>query len=198
MTTEKSQIRNEVKQRLSKLYNKSVFSESILEKLSRHELFCQCLQSNKPADNMLMGYAEIQDEPPLLAYLFQTLPNGFVLPRIEGNDICPVLVRVSDELVNVPPYGIRELRNELATKPERRVNVEQLALVIVPGLAFDKRCNRLGRGRGYYDRFLKTLPQTAKKIALAYDTQFIDSIPTNEYDIPVDYVITESRIVAAY
>jgi 5-formyltetrahydrofolate cyclo-ligase len=142
-----------------------------------------------------MGYAEIQDEPLLLEFLFQTLPNGFVLPRIEDNNICPVLVRGTDELVNVPPYNIRELRNELATTPERRINVEQLALVIVPGLAFDKHCNRLGRGRGYYDRFLKTLPQTTIKIAIAYETQIIDSIPTNEHDIPVDCIITESRIL---
>jgi 5-formyltetrahydrofolate cyclo-ligase len=191
MPAEKSRIRNEVKQRLSKLSDQSVLSKSIIEKLSHHKLFRQCLQSDK----LVMGYAEIQNEPPLLAYLFQTLPNGFVLPRIEGNEICPVLVRGAGEFVTVPPYNIRELRNELAIKPERRVNVEQLALIIVPGLVFDKRCNRLGRGRGYYDRFLKTLPTTTKKRALAYDTQIIDSIPIDEHDIPMDYVITESRVL---
>ena len=61
---------------------------------------------------------------------------------------------------------------------------------LVPGLAFDRSGNRLGRGKGYFDRFLKNLPGAVKKIGLAYDFQILESIPTFPHDIPVDLVIS--------
>jgi len=81
------------------------------------------------------------------------------------------------------PYGIRE---PALKKP---VNLKSLDLVIVPGLAFDKQGRRLGRGKGYYDRFLSRISQHSISIGLAYDFQILPSIPTTEYDIDVHKVI---------
>ena len=67
---------------------------------------------------------------------------------------------------------------------------DELDLVVVPGLAFDKRNNRLGRGQGYYDRFLKTLPRGVPTIGLAFDFQIVDTIPQRkEHDVAVDCVL---------
>lgn len=69
------------------------------------------------------------------------------------------------------------------------VNLENLDLIIVPGIAFDKKGNRLGRGKGYYDCFLHQVPPETVSIGLAYDFQILPSIPTTNEDKKVDKVI---------
>jgi len=68
-------------------------------------------------------------------------------------------------------------------------------LVIVPGIAFDKKGYRIGYGHGYYDRFLKILKKDVKKIGLAFEIQVVDEIPEEEHDVPVDIVVTEKRVL---
>lgn len=80
-------------------------------------------------------------------------------------------------------YGI----SEPAIK--KFVKLEDLDLVIVPGIAFDKKGNRLGRGKGYYDCFLHKLPDKAVSIGLAYDFQILPLVPTTNDDKRVDRVI---------
>lgn len=73
---------------------------------------------------------------------------------------------------------------------KRFVKLQDLDLVLVPGIAFDKKGNRLGRGKGYYDRFLHKLkPYKAVSIGLAFDFQILPSIPTACNDKEVDKVI---------
>ena len=67
---------------------------------------------------------------------------------------------------------------------------EQVDIVILPGLAFTRKGSRLGRGGGYYDRFLSILPLDTLKIAVAFETQLHQEIPTNSHDIAVDVIIT--------
>tara|TARA_Y100001970_G_C14253277_1_gene873370 strand:- start:1637 stop:2203 length:567 start_codon:yes stop_codon:yes gene_type:complete len=64
-------------------------------------------------------------------------------------------------------------------------------LVIVPGVAFDMNGSRIGYGKGYYDRFLKNI--NAFRLALAFDFQVLEKIPTENHDIPINGIITESR-----
>ncbi len=80
-------------------------------------------------------------------------------------------------------YGIKEPRLK---KP---VALDKLDLVVVPGVAFDKKGNRLGRGKGYYDRFLSLLPPDTPRIGLAYDFQILPSVPVTCTDQPVNRVI---------
>ena len=68
-----------------------------------------------------------------------------------------------------------------------------MTLDLVPGVAFSTSGARLGRGKGFYDRFLKNLPKRVRKIGLAYDLQIIDSLPIDPHDIPVDIVITNLK-----
>ena len=66
-------------------------------------------------------------------------------------------------------------------------------LIIVPLVVFDSNLNRLGFGGGWYDRFLAN-QSNALKVGLGYDSQYIDAIDAREHDIPLDMVITESRV----
>ncbi|MBY0262514.1 MAG: hypothetical protein K2Q20_09230, partial [Phycisphaerales bacterium] len=71
-----------------------------------------------------------------------------------------------------------------------------LAAVIVPGLAFDASLRRLGRGAGFYDRFLSTLgADSPRRIALAFDEQIIERVPVDEHDQPLHAVVTPTRLL---
>ncbi|MCH5211123.1 MAG: 5-formyltetrahydrofolate cyclo-ligase [Oscillospiraceae bacterium] len=83
-------------------------------------------------------------------------------------------------------YGIPEPSK---SKP---VSEEDIDVILVPGLAFDKKGGRMGFGKGYYDRLLAK--SRAMRIGLCYDFQLMDSIPTEEHDINMNYIITEKNL----
>lgn len=70
----------------------------------------------------------------------------------------------------------------------------EVDFVVNPGVAFDRKCNRLGYGGGYYDRFARRLSKDCLRYAIAYDLQIVDTIPLGYFDVPVDAVITEKAI----
>ena len=71
------------------------------------------------------------------------------------------------------------------------INDFENSVIIVPGLMFDKELNRLGYGKGYYDKYLKS--KNIYKIGLCYSCNLIDSLEIEEHDIKMDLVITEER-----
>ena len=81
-----------------------------------------------------------------------------------------------------------------APLPERSeiITPEQIDLVIVPGVAFDRRCFRIGQGGGYYDRFLSTTH--AYRIGYAFDLQILPSLPTEAHDLPMNRVISAHQM----
>jgi len=83
------------------------------------------------------------------------------------------------------PYGILQPKSKYV----RPVPIEEIDLVIVPGVAFDKTGRRLGRGAGYYDRFLKKFPKDIPFIGLAFDFQVVEDLPTHSHDIPVQRLL---------
>lgn len=68
-------------------------------------------------------------------------------------------------------------------------------LVIIPGVVFDRKGNRLGFGGGFYDRFLGKLSDTTKLVGLAFELQLVDNVPSQSHDVAVDYLITEGGII---
>ena len=73
----------------------------------------------------------------------------------------------------------------------------QVDLVIVPGVAFDMRGGRLGFGGGYYDRLLRALPDDCARVALAYEVQLADEVPTDAHDERVGIIVTPAGVVRA-
>lgn len=84
-------------------------------------------------------------------------------------------------------YGILE------PYPPKKLDVKSIDLIIIPGLAFSEDKSRLGFGGGFYDRLLKEC--NAFKIAICYDFQVLDQIPSEEHDIKPDMIITEKRVI---
>lgn len=110
----------------------------------------------------------------------------------EGLEIIPTELKdVSKELERTK-FGYLETKKEYL-KP---VDINEIDLILIPGIAFDKSCHRLGFGAGYYDRFLSRIRADVDTIGLAYDFQIVDIVPELEHtDIPLDFVVTEKRII---
>lgn len=113
-----------------------------------------------------------------------------------------ILPKTDLQNVKIVPYKVSNPQDDLEAgafgipEPKRTSQLfdkEELNLILVPGVAFDLQGNRIGHGKGYYDRFLKET--SALKMGIAYEFQIVDSINTEEYDIPVDFIITEKRII---
>ncbi len=86
-------------------------------------------------------------------------------------------------------YGIAE-----PAAGEGELSPEVVDLVLVPGKAFDLSGNRLGRGKGYYDRFLPRLGESAFRLGVAYEVQVFERVPVDEHDVPVHVVATEGGL----
>ena len=91
-------------------------------------------------------------------------------------------------------WQILEPKPEWRARLDRHVEAVELDLIIVPGLAFDRHGDRLGLGKGYYDRLLQHIRPDAVKIAVAFECQIVDKIPVLPHDVRMDMVITENAV----
>lgn len=91
-------------------------------------------------------------------------------------------------------WRIPEPPVERRYQPERQVAVTDLDLVLVPGVAFDKRGGRLGNGAGYYDRLLSQVRADCLLVGICYDSQLVSDVVTEPHDVFMDYVITEAAL----
>lgn len=155
-------------------------SESILSRLAALEPVRTAHDSGT-----LMGFVPM----PLEVNTFPLFTDhAMIVPYCYENNIVPVRVTSLDELAPGTLGILEPKRTEAVPLPE-------IMTVLVPGLAFDIHGNRLGRGKGYYDRFLSSLPPSVLTVGLAFDEAVYDSIPHNAYDVPVNVIVTENRII---
>ena len=148
-------------------------SEKILAKLEQHPDFKNA--------NIVMIYSALPDEVQTQAFLEKWRnKKKIILPTVVGDDIIPVELAENTGFA-VGDFNILEPQNEPYTG--------DYDLIVVPGVAFDHNGNRIGRGRGYYDRFLcKHL--NVKRIGICFDFQMVDEVPTEPNDIRMDEVIS--------
>ncbi len=148
-------------------------SELIMKQLEVYPIFREA--------RTVMLYAALPDE-------VQTAPfieawrhtKRIVLPTVVGDDIVPV--ELTDDC------GMKEGDFHIM-EPENVPYCGKFDLIVVPGMAFDKEGRRLGRGKGYYDRFLAKHPGVAT-IGVCFSFQMLDSIPTEPHDRNMDRVLT--------
>ncbi len=142
----------------------------------------------------ILFYAAFGGEVPTYEMMEESLEMGkrVILP-ITDTETKHLVLREVRDLNNLKKnkYGIPEpgLENTLRYEPGL------INLVIVPGVAFDPYGHRIGYGGGYYDRFLRKLKPSVSKIGIAFDIQIVPEIPKEEYDLPVDEIVTESRVI---
>lgn len=109
-----------------------------------------------------------------------------LLPRVVGSDLCFSPYCGADTLRR-GAFGIME------PDIDTSVAMTDIDLIVVPGIAFDRRLNRLGRGGGYYDRLLSMAEVPA--VGLCFDFQLFEAIPTEPFDKKMDMIVTEKEVV---
>lgn len=134
----------------------------------------------------VMIYYPIQTEYNLLELLEDN--KNFLFPKTNENEIIPVLYDMSKGFKK----GKFDINEPIGNEIKDYKNID---LIILPALACDKRGNRLGYGKGYYDKFLKTIDKsTITAIAISNKLLYKD-IYTESHDIKVNYLITEDKIL---
>lgn len=108
-----------------------------------------------------------------------------------GKKIIPYEIKNLSNNIHKSSFGVFEPSIDVVNE----VNLNSIDLIIVPGVAFDKNKNRLGFGAGYYDRFLSKRFKSIPAVAICYDFQLVDEVPVGNFDIPMDMIITEEKII---
>ncbi|MBE3092288.1 MAG: 5-formyltetrahydrofolate cyclo-ligase [Chloroflexi bacterium] len=180
--------RNTLKKRLS------LSSEDIREKSRQVFLNLAETVEYKNSQN-IMFYAATRSEVQTEEMIKMSIKMG-------KNVFVPIIL---SECFNLAPSKIFDFDIELERgskgilEPKKEYHrlgtPENIDLVIVPGVTFDLDGNRIGRGFGYYDNFLRKVRSSAKIIALAFEMQIVKKIITDKNDIPVHKIITEKRII---
>jgi 5-formyltetrahydrofolate cyclo-ligase len=91
-------------------------------------------------------------------------------------------------------YQILEPNPALRSDPQKRLDIGQIDLVVVPGVAFDREGSRLGHGQGYYDKLLANARRQTARVALAFECQLFPTLPTAEHDVQMHVIVTERAI----
>ncbi len=103
----------------------------------------------------------------------------------------PVHLTVHEQECELEPHRYGYLQ---PVKDAPVINPKVIDIVLVPGLAFDKKGNRLGYGMGFYDRLLEQLRPNCLKVAITCDALFVEDLPAEAHDVPMTHVATESGI----
>ena len=98
-----------------------------------------------------------------------------------------------EEMV-VGKWNILEPPRELWGNPEKEVEPEDLDIIMVPGVGFDRKGGRMGNGQGYYDRLLEKARPDCPLVALCYESQLFDEVLVAPHDVYMDMVITEDAV----
>lgn len=109
------------------------------------------------------------------------------VPKVYGEDMVFYQIDNTSDLCD-GYMGIREPSEDLPVMDTHN------GIIIVPGMVFDRKGNRAGYGKGFYDRYLAKNPDLIK-IGIAFNFQIVDEIETNPFDIPMDYIITEQEFI---
>ena len=140
----------------------------------------ECLKQFKDAKVVLL-YHSLPDELPTHSIIDQwSNTKTILLPRVDGEYLR--LYRYSPTLMVHGSYNISE-----PSMSCQEYSIGDVDLAIIPAMAFDRKGHRLGRGKGFYDRFLTGLNVT--KIGICYDFQIVDEIESSSQDIPVDMLV---------
>ncbi len=186
VTPSKQSLRSVVRARLATLTAdmQRERSAAIAERLSRDPAFAEA------AAVLLYLPMRTEVDPTAITERAWALGKRVAVPRVDRQEhgIRPVELRGLDEPMEKDAVGVRV--------PARRrpVSAAAIDLVVTPGLAFDDGGRRLGRGGGYYDRFLREQPVSGRVCGIAFDLQRVEEVPADPSDVAMDMVVTDREV----
>jgi 5-formyltetrahydrofolate cyclo-ligase len=187
-------MKKDIRSTILKKRNGMSLSE-VLEKSKQIKLQLFHMEEFKEAKTILF-YVSYDNEVYTHEMIKESLKmrKQVVVPKTDKNNrtiICSSLLTGDD--LSPGAYTILEPRQECVNK----VSLESIDLIIIPGVAFDCRGNRIGHGMGYYDRLLQK-KTSAHRLGLAFEFQIVENIPSEKHDIKIEKIITEERIIICY
>ena len=152
-------------------------SIAIIDRLKRLP-FLSCART-------ILLYFALPDEVQTQSLIDELVQQGktVLLPKVIDNTNMELRQYTGTNDLSTGAYGIME------PSGKRFTDYAAIDVAIIPGMAFDSKGHRLGRGKGYYDRFLSQLTPKTIKIGLCFPWQRVDYVPTDENDVSMDYVI---------
>ncbi len=185
MTNIQQQAKSKLRKEISLLKNKytpeelSTHSEEVLSVLEITGVF--------QAAKTVFIYNSLSDEVQTSNFIRKWQhEKDFYLPVVVGDDL--VFRKSTPSTVfQQSSLGVQEPLGEEFT------DYRKVDLIIVPGVAFDRTKNRMGRGKGYYDRFLRNL--SAPKVGICFEFQLLDRIPVDANDMKMDYIVSENDLI---
>jgi 5-formyltetrahydrofolate cyclo-ligase len=187
MDTDKQGSKADLRQKIRAALGKISLAVRLAESLD----LCRRLEPQLQSAHTILFYAPLPDELDVWLLLEKLLASKIcALPAFDAATQTYSARRVKDLETDIAPgkFGVSE---PLANCEEIPLN--KFDLVFVPGVAFDLHGNRLGRGRGFYDRILKATGGI--KCGVAYDFQLLEEIPAEPHDATVDFIFTPARCV---
>lgn len=180
-TNSKSQLRNAIASQ------KKQYSETQLARFSEDALSTLELVAAFQEASVVLIYYSMKDEVDTKMLIGKySREKTFLLPVVVGQEL---IVRefCSEQNMTLSSYGIWEPAGNSF------VDFDKIDLVVVPGVAFDRNLNRMGRGKGFYDRLLPALK--CPKVGLCFDFQLFDRIPADERDAKMNMVVSQNELV---
>lgn len=187
MSTRKKALRDEAHARRNAQPDKDALSRQIVAQFMQLPEYA--------AATTVMFYIDVRSEVRTRNDLEAALQSGkrIVVPYCVDGELELFHLESMDEL-ETGMYKILEPRADLRDVAAKKVDVAELDLVMVPGVGFDRRGARMGHGKGYYDKLLEHARRETPLIALAFECQLFDEIPTAEHDIFMDKIVTEAAV----
>lgn len=172
----KSELRKAIRERKRRFTREELdeMALRITESIRLHPRFINA--------HTIMLYHSLPDEVNTHVLISSTKDKTILLPRVTGEGEMELRVYNGPDSLRQGAYGIMEPCGSIFTR------YDEIELALIPGMAFDMRGNRLGRGKGYYDRFLPKLGK-AYKIGVCFPFQLIDDVPTEPTDVAMDEVM---------
>ena len=188
ITDRKNAIRSDMRTRLATLTTdqRAEWSTAACARLIRSVAFARA--------SRVMLYMPMRSEVDVISVALEAfrLGKSVCVPRVDSSRKTMNAVETTsfdDESMDSDSLGVR------APKVGQEILQEEIDLVIVPGVAFDIHGFRLGRGGGYYDRYLARFSRNTATIGVCFDIQFVEEIPTEPTDIAVHAVVSDRRAV---
>lgn len=186
---DKNQLRKQIREQgvILDSQQKLGFSRDIINKILTLDKFKEA--------KCVMSYISIKDEVETSELLKSCLSMGkrLCVPYIDlENKGIMYSVEITDieSQLSVGTYGILEPKDI-----SKKVEVSEVDFIIIPGIAFDLAKRRLGRGAGYYDRYLEGILPKTVKCALCFDHQIVERVPFEEHDKRMDIILTPTRTI---
>jgi 5-formyltetrahydrofolate cyclo-ligase len=187
LVARKTQIREQAHANRNAQENKDEISKGIMARFLALPEYA--------AAKTVMFYIDVRSEVRTRHNLIDALATGkkIVVPYCVDGELELFHLESMDEL-ETGMYRILEPKAELRTIAAKKVQPEDLDLIMVPGVAFDKNGGRTGHGKGYYDKLLEHAKPETPLVGIAFECQLFPEIPCGDHDIYMDKVVTESAV----